>query len=92
MAKDCNMGECRSAGVPLPPPGCRLLHAASRLRLLARVGREAVEVRLRDAAGRSRANTGRGQGTHGEKGQRRTTGEDRRNAPSAGTLITLPLG
>lgn len=56
------------------------------LHLLARVGREDVEVRRRDAAGRSRANTERGRKER-RRGKRR---EDRRNAPSAVTLITTP--
>lgn len=93
MAKDCNTGESCSGSVQLRPPGCCLIHGSSHL--LARVGRQAVEVRMRDAAGRSRANTERGRG-HTERRKRRgtheRTGQDRRNAPSAASLITTPLG
>lgn len=90
MAKDCNMGEFCSGSVQLRPPGCCLIHVSPHL--LARVGREAVEVRMRDAAGRSRANTETGQGHTGRRKRRGNTREDRRNAPSAVTLITTPLG
>lgn len=87
MAKDCNVGESCSGSVPLRPAGCRRTHGSSPL--LSRVGREAVEVRMRDAAGRSRANTEKG---GGQKEEKRSTREDRRKAPSAVTLITTPLG
>lgn len=67
MAKDCNMGESCSGSVSLRPPGCCLIHGSSHLIILARVGREAVEVRMRGAAGRSRANTESGEAKEEEQ-------------------------
>lgn len=74
-AKDCNVGElcCASCSCGLSSDDSFMFCVVFLfffLILLVRFGREAVEVRVTGAAGRSRAKTERRQGTT-ERGQRR---------------------